>query len=142
MCLNQGLGTMVWSPLGWGRLTGKMRRGLTAKDGRIKGGAVGGPEVDDEYLYDVVDERAKVSAELDPSIPQVALAWVLSRPSISTVVKGARNSEQLASNIAAAELKLSDEYIARLDKVSHRTPIYPYWHQRDFDDRNPKPTQW
>jgi len=112
-------------------------------DGRIKqGGAVGGPEVDEELLYDVVDALEEIAEEHDASIPQIALAWVLCRPSVSSVVMGARNEQQLQDNLRAAEIELSEAQIARLDEVSHRTPTYPYWHQRDFEDRNPKPTRW
>lgn len=142
LALDQGVGTMVWSPLGWGRLTGKIRRDSPMGEGRIKqGGAVGGPEVDEDYLYDVVDALEEVAKEQDASIPQVALAWVVSRPSVSTVVMGARNEKQLRDNIRAAEIELTEGQIQRLDQASHRTPTYPYWHQRDFD-RNPKPTRW
>lgn len=143
LALDQGLGTMVWSPLGWGRLTGKIRRGQAPKDGRIaKGGEVGGPRVDDELLFDVVDALDEVAKELDASIPQVALAWLLTRPSVSNVVVGARNETQLRDNLAATELVLSADQLQRLDAASHRHPIYPYWHQMDFDERNPKPTRW
>lgn len=143
LALDQGLGTMVWSPLGWGRLTGRIRRGSAPREGRIaEGGAVGGPEVDDEYLYRVVDALEEVAGELGATIPQVALAWVISRPSVSTVVMGARDEAQLDENLRAAELELSDAQVEKLDAASHRTPPYPYWHQRDFSDRNPKPTRW
>ncbi len=142
LALDQGVGTMVWSPLGWGRLTGKIRRDAPMGEGRIKqGGAVGGPEVAEEYLYDVVDALEEVAKEQDASIPQVALAWVISRPAVSSVVMGARNEKQLLDNIRAAEIELTEAQIQRLDQASHRTPTYPYWHQRDFD-RNPKPTSW
>lgn len=142
LALDQGVGTVVWSPLGWGRLTGKIRRDAPMGEGRIKqGGAVGGPEVAEEYLYDVVDALEEVAKEQDASIPQVALAWVISRPSVSSVVMGARNEKQLLDNIRAAEIELTEAQIQRLDQASHRTPTYPYWHQRDFD-RNPKPTSW
>ena len=140
---DQGLGTMVWSPLGWGRLTGKIRRGQAPKDGRIaKGGAVGGPQVDDELLYDVVDVLDEIAAEHEASIPQIALAWLLTRPTVSNVVVGARNESQLRANLAATEISLTPEQLARLEAVSHREPTYPYWHQKDFDERNPKPTTW
>lgn len=143
LALDQGLGTMVWSPLGWGRLTGRIRRGSPPQTGRIaSGGAVGGPEVDEELLYDVVDVLDGIAAETGHSIPQLALAWVLTRPSVANVVVGARNAEQLRENLAAAAIQLAPEHVARLDEVSHRTPTYPYWHQRGFDERNPKPTKW
>ena len=143
LALDQGLGTMVWSPLGWGRLTGKIRRGQAPSEGRIAaGGAVGGPIVEDAYLYDVIDALDIVAAQTGRTVPQVALAWLLTRPTVSNVVVGARDEAQLRHNIAALEIALTPEQIGILDAASHRTPIYPYWHQRDFDERNPKPTKW
>ena len=141
--LDQGVGTMVWSPLGWGRLTGKIRRGHEAGSGRIaQGGHVGGPPVDQEQLFDIVDVLDAVAGELDATIPQVAIAWLLTRPGVANVVVGARNEQQLRSNLAAAALTLSDDQVRRLDDFSRKQPIYPYWHQMDFDERNPKPTRW
>jgi len=143
LALDQGLGTMVWSPLGWGRLTGKIRRGRPMGEGRIwAGGAQGGPEVEDETLYDVVDTLAAIAAETDKAIPAVALNWLLQRPSVANVVVGARDEAQLRQNLTAVGWTLTAEQVARLDAVSQRTPSYPYWHQRDFDERNPKPTRW
>ena len=142
LALDQGLGTMVWSPLGWGRLTGKVRRGETGT-GRIgQGGAVNGPEVDDEYLYQVVDALDAVAKETGKSVPQIALNWLLQRPSVANVVVGARNEEQLKQNLGAIGWSLTSEQIARLDAASRRTPAYPYWHQMAFDERNPKPVKW
>ncbi|KQT46326.1 aldo/keto reductase [Aureimonas sp. Leaf454] len=141
--LDQGVGLMVWSPLGWGRLTGKIRRGETAGAGRIaSGGAVGGPPVSDDHVYDVVDALDVVAQETGKTVPQVALAWLLSRPTVCNLVVGARNEEQLRQNLGAVGWSLSPDQIERLDKASHRDPIYPYWHQKDFDERNPKPTRW
>ncbi|MEZ4236331.1 MAG: aldo/keto reductase [Myxococcota bacterium] len=143
LALDQGVGTMVWSPLGWGRLTGRIRRGQPAAAGRIaQGGAVGGPPVDEALLFDVVDALDRVAEELGATVPQVALAWLLTRPSVANVVVGARDEAQLRDNLAAASLTLSTEQVARLDAASQRTPTYPYWHQTDFDERNPKPTRW
>jgi aryl-alcohol dehydrogenase-like predicted oxidoreductase len=143
LALDQGLGTMVWSPLGWGRLTGKIRRGQPLSPGRIQaGGAAGGPPVPDEYLYTVVDELERVAQETGKSIPQVALRWLLDRPSVVNVVVGARDENQLRENLGALGWSLSPEHVARLDQASQLTPSYPYWHQRDFDERNPKPTRW
>lgn len=143
LALDQGLGTMVWSPLGWGRLTGKIRRGQPMAEGRIQqGGAEGGPPVTDEFLYDMVDVLDSIAQETDKTIAQVALNWLLQRPSVSNVVVGARTPEQLQQNLGAVGWQLTPEQVDRLDKVSHQTPIYPYWHQRGFNDRNPKPTQW
>ena len=143
LALDQGVGTMVWSPLGWGRLTGKITRSSPPKEGRIaQGGEVGGPPVDDAYLYDVVDVLADVAGETGKTVSQVALNWLLSRPTVSNVVVGARNAEQLQQNLGAVGWSLTAEQIDRLDAVSHKTPPYPYWHQIDFAERNPKPTRW
>ncbi len=140
---DQGLGLMVWSPLGWGRLTGKIRRGQTMQDGRIaKGGGEGGPQVDDEYLYTVMDALDAVAAETGKTVPQIALNWLLTRPTVANIVVGARNEEQLKQNLGALGWQLTPEQIAKLDKASAKHPPYPYWHQMDFDDRNPKPVKW
>lgn len=143
LALEQGLGTMVWSPLGWGRLTGKIRRGQAPTSGRIaSGGAVGGPTVDDEHLFRVVDALDVVARQTGRTVPQVALAWLLTRPTVANVVIGARDENQLKDNLAALDVKLTLEQVTLLDDASRRTPIYPYWHQMDFDERNPKPTRW
>lgn len=141
--LDQGVGLMVWSPLGWGRLTGKIRRGQAAGSGRIaSGGAAGGPVVEDEYLYKVVDALDTVAKGRGKTVAQVALNWLLQRPTVCNIVIGARDEAQLKQNLGAVDWKLSAEDIALLDAASHERPVYPYWHQMDFDSRNPKPTQW
>lgn len=141
--LDQGLGLMVWSPLGWGRLTGKIRRGQPMQDGRLKaGGETGGPQVDDAYLYDVVDALDAIAKETGKTIPQVALNWLLRRPTVSNIVIGARNEEQLKQNLGAIGWSLTVDQVARLDAASRRHPTYPYWHQMGSDDINPKPVQW
>lgn len=143
LALDQGLGTMVWSPLGWGRLTGKIRRGQPLPEGRIqKGGARGGPPVSDDYLFTVVDALDAVAEETGRTVPQVALNWLLQRPSVANVVIGARNPDQLEQNLGAVGWTLTPDQIEKLDAASQLTPIYPYWHQRGFDERNPKPTKW
>lgn len=140
--LDQGLGTMVWSPLGWGRLTGKIRRG-SAGGGRIaQGGAAGGPPVDEEHLYRVVDVLDEIAAETGKTVTQVALNWLLQRPTVANIVIGARNEEQLRQNLGAVGWALSAEQVTRLEDVSRRTPAYPYWHQMGFDMINPKPVRW
>jgi len=141
--LDQGVGLMVWSPLGWGRLTGKIRRGAPLPEGRIKsGGAEKGPPVEDEYLYTVVDALDAVAAETGKTVPQVALNWLMQRPTVVNIVIGARNEEQLRQNLGAAGWNLTKEQVAKLDAASHRLPVYPYWHQMDFDNINPKPVAW
>jgi aryl-alcohol dehydrogenase-like predicted oxidoreductase len=128
---DQGLGLMVWSPLGWGRLTGKIRRGQPLPEGRIKNGsAVGGPQVEDEYLYNVVGALDAVARETGKTVSQVAINWLFQRPTVCNVVIGARNEEQLKQNLGALGWSLTKEQVARLDAVSSRTPAYPYWHQR------------
>lgn len=142
LMIDQGLGTMAWSPLGWGRLTGKIRRGQPTGAGRIRsGGAEGGPPVDDELLYDVVDVLDAVAEETGKTVPQIALNWVLQRPTVCNVVIGARNEEQLRQNLGAVGWKLTAEQIAKLDAASARRATYPYWHQREgFAERIPNPT--
>ena len=143
LALDQGVGTMVWSPLGWGRLTGKITRHNPPKEGRIaQGGEVGGPPVDSAYLYDVVDVLVDIAGEAGKTVSQVALNWLLSRPTVCNLVVGARNAEQLQQNLGAVGWSLTQEQIDRLDATSRKTPPYPYWHQIDFADRNPKPTKW
>ncbi|MFZ0317605.1 MAG: aldo/keto reductase [Candidatus Sulfotelmatobacter sp.] len=141
LALDEGVGALVWSPLGWGRLTGRVRRGqpLPAESRLHKTGGMG-PQMEDEYLYKVVDALEVVAKETEKSVPQVALNWLLQRPSISTVIVGARNEEQLRQNLAAEGWKLSAEQIAKLDAASEVTPVYPYWHQRQFLERNPVAT--
>jgi aryl-alcohol dehydrogenase-like predicted oxidoreductase len=143
LALDQGLGTMVWSPLGWGRLTGKIRRGQMHENGRIgNGGGAGGPIVEDEHLFAVVDVLDAIAKEAGKTIPQVALNWLLHRPSVSNIVIGARDEAQLQDNLGALGWALDAAQMDRLDEATRRTPVYPYWHQRDFDERNPKPTRW
>jgi len=140
--LDQGVGALVWSPLGWGRLTGKIRRGQPLpKDSRLqsKVAAEAGPQPEEEYLYTVVDALDEVAKETGKTVPQIALNWVLGRPSVSTVIIGARNEEQLRQNIGAVGWKLTAKQIEKLDAASERPRAYPYWHQLQFEDRNPKP---
>lgn len=138
--LDQGVGALVWSPLGWGRLTGKIRRGQPLPSGRrLHQTADYGPPVADEHLYKVVDALEQVARETEKSVPQVALNWLLQRPTISTIIIGARNEEQLRQNLAAEGWSLSASQIATLDHASEQTPIYPYWHQWQFVERNPLP---
>jgi aryl-alcohol dehydrogenase-like predicted oxidoreductase len=138
--LDQKVGALVWSPLGWGRLTGKIRRGQPLPEvSRLHKTGDMGPQVDDEYLYKVVDALEAVAAETGKSVPQIALNWLLQRPTVSSVIIGARNEEQLRQNLAAVGWNLSAEQVAALDKASERPAIYPYWHQRQFTERNPLP---
>ena len=140
LALDQGVGAVVWSPLGWGRLTGKIRRGQPLpKVSRLHETAANGPPVDDELLYNVVDALEAVAGEVGKSVPQVALNWLLQRPSVSTVIIGARDEKQLKDNLGAVGWSLTPAQVARLDAASAVTPAYPYWHQTQFVERNPKP---
>ena len=142
LALDQGVGALVWSPLGWGRLTGKIRRGHPLpKDSRLQTQVVvdSGPKPDDEYLYKVVDALDEVAKETGKSIPQIALNWLLGRPTVSTLIIGARNEEQLKANLASVGWKLSPEHVKKLDAASELPKAYPYWHQVQFTERNPPP---
>jgi aryl-alcohol dehydrogenase-like predicted oxidoreductase len=136
--IDQGVGALVWSPLGWGRLTGKIRRGQPLpKESRLHKTGDMGPQTSDEYLYNVVDALDAVAKETGKTVPQVALNWLLLQPTISTVIMGARNEEQLRQNLASEGWKLTAAQMAQLNAASDVTPIYPYWHQRQFVERNP-----
>jgi len=142
LAIDQQVGTVVWSPLGWGRLTGKLRRGQSKPDvSRLHTPIVveKGPQVDEAYLHRVVDALDEIVLETGKTLPQVALNWVLSRPTVSTVIFGARDETQLRENLRAADWKLTPDQIARLDAASVTPLAYPYWHQRDFADRTPPP---
>ena len=138
--LDQGVSAVVWSPLGWGRLTGKIRRGQPLPAGsRLHVTANAGPPVPDELLFRVVDALEQVGGETGKTVPQVALNWLLQRPTVATVVIGARNGEQLRQNLGAVGWNLTPEQVARLDAASATTLAYPYWHQRFFAECNPPP---
>ncbi len=141
--LDQKVGAVVWSPLGWGRLTGKLRRGQPLPpDSRLNTKAVTdiGPQVPIDFIYNVVDALDEVARETGKNVPQVALNWLLQRPTVSTLVIGARNEAQLKDNIAVTTFKLTADQIARLEKASAIPRTYPYWHQASFEERNPFPT--
>lgn len=140
--LDQGVGAVVWSPLGWGRLTGKIRRGQPLPESsrlQHQKAIDLGPPVPMEHVYDVVDAIDEVAKETGKTVPQIALNWLLQRPTVSTIIIGARNEVQLRQNLGAVGWKLSPEQIAKLDAASAVTLPYPYWHQRAFVERNPTP---
>ena len=138
--IDQGVGAVVWSPLGWGRLTGKIRRGTGIPAvSRLHETADIGPQIEDEYLFKVVDALDEVAKETGKTIPQVALNWLLQRPTVSTVVIGARNEQQLKDNLGAVGWNLTPEQVKRLDAASATPKAYPYWHQVQFAERNPPP---
>lgn len=138
--LDQKVGAVVWSPLGWGRLTGKLRRGVPLPErSRLHQTAADGPPVADELLYRVVDAIDAIAGETGKSVPQIALNWLLQRPTVASVIIGARDEAQLHENLGAVGWLLTPEQIARLDEASTVTLPYPYWHQRGFAERNPPP---
>jgi len=138
--LDQGIGAIVWSPLGWGRLTGKIRRGQPLPEtSRLHTTAEKGPPVSDEYLFTVMDALDEISKETGKSVPQIALNWLFHRPTVSSVIIGARNEKQLTDNLGAIGWTLTTEQIAKLDAASETTKPYPYWHQSGFSERNPPP---
>jgi aryl-alcohol dehydrogenase-like predicted oxidoreductase len=138
--IDQQVGLMVWSPLGWGRLTGKIKRGKPLPEGRIKsGGDVGGPIVEDEYLYRVLDRMEEIAKETGKTVSQIAFNWLLQRPTVCNIVIGARNVEQLKQNLGSVGWNLTKEQIQRLDMASVYKPNYPYWHQKAFIERIPPP---
>jgi aryl-alcohol dehydrogenase-like predicted oxidoreductase len=140
LALDQGVGAVVWSPLGWGRLSGKYRRSqpIDATSRAVQNGN-STPPVADELFYDVMDVLDTIAAETGKSVPQIALNWVLGRPSVATVIIGARNAKQLRDNLGAIGWTLTSDQITRLDAVSRTPPPYPNWHQAGFSSRNPAP---
>ena len=141
--LDQKVGTIVWSPLGWGRLTGKIRRSQPLPEtSRLHKTSEQGPPVDQEYLYRVVDALDEVAKETGKTLPAIALNWLLQRPTVANIVVGARNEQQLRQNLEAVGWNLTLEQVAKLDKASETTPAYPYWHQRQFSNRNPWPVPY
>ncbi|PZP63800.1 MAG: aldo/keto reductase [Pseudoxanthomonas spadix] len=138
--LDQGLGAVVWSPLGWGRLTGRLRRGQSLPaQSRLHDTAAFAPAIDDERLFALVDVLDAIALEAGRSVPQVAINWLLQRPTVSTVLIGARTEAQLRDNLGAVGWSLSPEQIARLDAASAVEPpypYYPYW-RGQFAERSP-----
>jgi len=141
--LDQGVGALVWSPLGWGRLTGKIRRGQAVPEtSRLHDTAQFGPPVEMERLFRVVDALDEVAAETGKTVPQVAIAWLLTRPTVSSVIIGARNEAQLRDNLGATGWSLDPAQITRLDQASAVMPAYPYYPYRTqpgFARLNPPP---
>lgn len=142
--LDQGVGAVVWSPLGWGRLTGRIsRRQPAPPSSRLRETAQFAPRVEDERLYRVVDALEEVAAETSRTVPQVALNWLLQRPTVATVLIGARNEQQLRDNLGAAGWSLSEAQVAKLDAASAVDvpyPYYPYWNGQ-FAERTPPPVR-
>lgn len=138
---DQGVGALIWSPLGWGRLTGKIRRGTGLPAGsrlNDKGVLDMGPQVSDEHLFKIVDVLLELASETGKTVPQIALNWLLQRPTVATLVVGARNEKQLKENLGAVDWALTPEQVARLDAASEIPLTYPYWHQRQFEEIDPR----
>ena len=126
--LDQGVGAVVWSPLGWGRLTGRIRRGQPLPhDSRLQATVAFAPPVDGERLFRVTDALEEVATESGRPVPQIALNWLLQRPGIATILIGARNAPQLEQNLATAGWALAPAQVQRLDAASATTPPYPYY---------------
>jgi len=140
--LAENISAVVWSPLGWGRLTGKIRRDRPEPPSRrLRETAAFAPPVDDERLFRVVDALDAISEETGKSIPQIAINWLLTRPTVAAVMIGARDERQLRENLGAVGWSLTPEQIARLDDASYVTPpypYYPYWNGQ-FAERTPPP---
>ncbi|MBO9572515.1 MAG: aldo/keto reductase, partial [Chitinophagaceae bacterium] len=138
--IDQHIGTIVWSPLAGGRLSGKFRRGNPMPpDTRIAQGGGQGPDVPDEFFYNLVDVLDDIAKETGKSVAQISLNWLLQRPTVDNIIIGARNEEQLKQNLEAVGWNLTAEQVKRLDKASETPPIYPYWHQRGNLKLNPLP---
>ncbi|MES2111216.1 MAG: aldo/keto reductase [Bacteroidota bacterium] len=138
--INQNVGTIVWSPLASGQLGGKFRRGQSLpKENRMQQGGSHGPATNYEHLYNIVDALDEVAEETGKTVAQVALNWVLQRPTVTNIIIGARNEEQLKQNLAAVGWNLTTEQVKKLDAASDVDPIYPYWHQRQNVKLNPLP---
>lgn len=139
--IDQGVGAVVWSPLGWGRLTGRIRRNAPLPAvSRLYETASAGPPVDEPLLYDVIDELDSIAGETGKTIPQIALNWLLRRPTVASVIVGARDAQQLDENLGAVGWSLTDDQIARLDAISERAqpyPHFPYYRQEGFARINP-----
>ncbi len=142
LALDQKVGAVVWSPLGWGRLTGKIRRGQPLPSSSRLTSKVAfdaGPQIPDELLFKVIDALEEVAKETGKTIPQIALNWLLQRPTVSNIIIGARNETQLQENLGAVGWNLSQQQVAKLDAASSTPLTYPNWHQRGFAERNPPP---
>jgi aryl-alcohol dehydrogenase-like predicted oxidoreductase len=139
---DQGVGALIWSPLGWGKLTGRIRRGQPAQPGtRAHAIPETGPQYDEERLFAIVEALDGVAAETGKTIPQIALNWLLRRPTVASVIIGARNEEQLVQNLGAVGWTLTPEQVAKLDAASDVLPAYPVWHQRGFPALNERAAQ-
>src|SRR5690606_25189794 len=141
LALDQKIGTLVWSPLAGGRLGGRFRRNQPIPpDSRQAQGGGEGPALPEEWFYNLIDVMDEIAAETGKTVPQIVINWLLQRPTVSSVIIGARNEQQLRQNLGAVGWNLTPEQVKKLDIASQRETIYPYWHQRGFMERNPLPT--
>jgi aryl-alcohol dehydrogenase-like predicted oxidoreductase len=141
LAIDQNIATIPWSPLGWGRLTGKIRRNQPLPEvSRLHKTREIGPPIPDERVYDIVEAIDEIARETGKTVPQIALKWLLHRPTVASVIVGARNEEQLRQNLGATGWNLTPEQMAKLDQASEVPPSYPFWfHRRAGADRNPWP---
>ena len=140
LAVDQGIGLLVWSPLGWGRLTGKIDRKhpFPPPVSRLHATADLGPPVEDQYLFDVVDALKEIAKQTEKTVPQVAINWLLQRPTVTNVILGARNEEQLKDNLEFCGLEFKPQSrLQYLTEASQKPPPYPYWHQLGFKELNP-----
>ncbi|AYG63234.1 aldo/keto reductase [Rhizobium jaguaris] len=141
LAADQNVGALVWSPLAWGRLTGKIRRGQPLPEkSRLHDTAAYGPPVDDQGLFDIVEALDGIAVETGKTVPQIAINWLINRPTVSSVIIGARNEEQLRQNLGAVGWSLTKEQIDMLDQASSVTapyPYFPYRRQEGFAKLNP-----
>ncbi len=138
--IDQHVGTIVWSPLSSGLLSGKYRRNQPPpQDNRIQQGGGHGPALEEERLYTIVEALDKVAAETGKTVAQISINWLLQRPTVANIVIGARNEEQLKQNLESTGWNLSREQVKFLDTASYRTPVYPYWHQQQNPSLVPSP---
>jgi len=140
--LDKNVGAIVWSPLAGGRLGGKFSRGKEwPNTGRVSEGGSPVPEsaVEKEHLFKITDALEDIAGETGKSVAQVALNWLLQRPTVSSIIIGARNEEQLKQNLGAIGWNLTTGQVKKLDAASEIAPIYPYWHQRQNLTLNPPP---
>ena len=141
LAVDQGIGLLVWSPLGWGRLTGKIDREHPQPPdvSRLHKTSQWGPPVDDHYFFKVIDAMKEVAQETGKTIPQIAINWLLQRPTVSTVILGARTLDQLKDNLGSVGWNLTENQMSKLNEASDRELPYPYWHQKQFIERIPFP---
>ena len=138
--IDQKIGTIVWSPLSGGQLTGKFRRNQPLPEiSRVNALGTHEPAREPEFLYGIIEVLDQVAAETGKTVAQVALNWLLQRPTVDNIIIGARNEEQLKQNLAAVGWNLTTDQVKRLDATSDTAPIYPYWHQRLNPEFNTAP---